>query len=467
MSEDIVISVKNITKTYRLYNSHADRVKESFHPFRKKYHHPFNALTDISFDVEKGETLGIIGRNGSGKSTLLQIICGILKPTSGVVEVKGRLSALLELGAGFNPEFTGRQNIYMNCAILGLTREEIDARFDDIVAFADIGDFIGQPVKSYSSGMYVRLAFAVAINIDPDILIVDEALSVGDEGFQRKCFSRIRQIQERGVTILFVSHGAGTIIELCTRAMLFDQGELILNGSPKKVVSYYYKMIFAHRERVEELKNEWQKNPNRLNIVWDDVEDENKQETVKTDKRGIEKELNEVPPQESFYDPGMVPQSTVYYEKHGAIIKNPHLTTTGGTQVNILANGEEYIFTYSVFFERPAFQVSFGMLIKTVSGLEIGGGATASIGGGVDYIEGGTCWSVNFCFRCLLNPGMYFLNAGLVGIVNGSEVYLDRNIDIAMFRVQEKEELTSTAIVDFIKHSNASMVEEMPKIEVA
>jgi ABC-type polysaccharide/polyol phosphate transport system ATPase subunit len=182
MSEDIVISVKNITKTYRLYNSHADRVKESFHPFRKKYHHPFNALTDISL----------------------------------------------------------RQNIYMNCAILGLTREEIDARFDDIVAFADIGDFIGQPVKSYSSGMYVRLAFAVAINIDPDILIVDEALSVGDEGFQRKCFSRIRQIQERGGTILFVSHGAGTIIELCTRAMLFDQGELILNGSPKKVVSYYH-----------------------------------------------------------------------------------------------------------------------------------------------------------------------------------------------------------------------------------
>jgi len=461
MSEDIIISAKDLTKTYKLYNSHIDRVKETFHPFRRKYHHPFNALADVSFDVKKGETLGIIGRNGSGKSTLLQIICGILIPTSGRIEVKGKLSALLELGAGFNPEFSGRQNVYINGAILGLERDEIDLRFDDIAAFADIRDYIDQPVKSYSSGMVVRLAFAVAINIDPDILVVDEALSVGDEAFQRKCFARIKQIQERGGTILFVSHGSGTIVELCNRAILFDEGELLLCGSPQKVVSQYHKMIFAPPERVEELKNEWRKDPNRLKLVGDEVEDENKQETTKTNKSSIEKELNEELQQESFYDPGMVPQSTVYYEKNGAIIENPHVTTIKGKKVNIIVNRGEYIYTYSVYFDRPAFQVRFGMLIKTVSGLEIGGGVTAPLGKGIEYIREKTRYEVQFCFHCLLSPGVYFLNAGVLGIVNDSEVFLDRNIDIAMFRVQEKENLISTAICDFVKHSEISMVEKV------
>ena len=218
MVDDIVINLKNITKTYRLYNNHADRVKETFHPLRKKYHHSFNALTDVSLDVKRGKTVGIIGRNGSGKSTLLQIICGILQPTSGIVEISGRISALLELGAGFNPEFTGRQNIYMNCAILGLTHEEIKARFDDIVAFAEIGDFIGQPVKTYSSGMYVRLAFAIAINVNPDILVVDEALSVGDTLFQSKCFAKFKEFQEKGITILFVTHAMDLITRYCSSA---------------------------------------------------------------------------------------------------------------------------------------------------------------------------------------------------------------------------------------------------------
>ena len=202
MNKDIAISVKNITKTYKLYDSHADRVKEAFHPFRKKYHHTFNALSDVSFEVKKGETFGIIGRNGSGKSTLLQIICGILQTTSGSVEVNGRVSALLELGTGFNPEFTGRQNVYINGSILGLSHEEIEIRFDDIAAFADIGEFIDQPVKTYSSGMYVRLAFAVAISVEPDILIVDEALSVGDINFRNKCMKRIRALKDLEPSIL-------------------------------------------------------------------------------------------------------------------------------------------------------------------------------------------------------------------------------------------------------------------------
>ncbi len=467
MINNIAIRVNEVTKTYKLYDTHADRVKEAFHPLRKKYHRPFNALTDVSFDVNKGETLGIIGRNGSGKSTLLQIICGILQPTSGSVEVNGRVSALLELGAGFNPEFTGRQNVYINGSILGLAHEEIETRFDEIAAFADIGDFIDQPVKSYSSGMVVRLAFAVAISIEPDILIVDEALSVGDEAFQRKCFARIKQIQEKGGTILFVSHGAGTIVELCNKALLIDQGELLTGGSPKQVVSYYHKMIFAPPERIEEMKKEWQGDPNRLNLVWDENEEEKENESEKSSENGVEKKDKEKPAQESFYVPDMSPQSTIYYEKNGAIIDNPHITTLQGKQVNILVNGEEYIYTYSVFFERPAFQVRFGMLIKTVSGFEIGGAATAPIGEGIDYVESATSWCVKFRFRCLLNPGAYFLNAGVLGVVNGSEDYLDRNVDIAMFRVQDNENRTATAIVNFIKHAEVVMVEEETNFDVA
>lgn len=467
MNEEIAISVKDITKTYKLYDTHADRVKEAFHPLRKKYHRSFNALSDVSFDVRKGETIGIIGRNGSGKSTLLQIICGILQPTSGSVEINGRVSALLELGAGFNPDFTGRQNAYINGSILGLTHEEIDARFDELAAFADIGAFIDQPVKSYSSGMVVRLAFAVAISIEPDILVVDEALAVGDEAFQRKCFAHIEQIQKRGGTILFVSHAAGIIVELCDQALLLHQGELLIGGSPKQVVSYYHKMIFAPPERIEEMMKEWQGDPNRLNLVWDENEEEEKNGSIEEKANGIERKEKEEPTQESFYVPDMVPQSTIYYKKRGAVIDNPHITTLDGRQVNILVNGEEYIYTYSVYFERPAFQVRFGMLIKTIRGFELGGSATAPMGEGIDYVESATNWCVKFRFRCLLNPGVYFLNAGVLGMINGSEEYLDRNIDVAMFRVQENEALTSTAIVDLIVHSEASMIEQTPKSDVA
>ncbi len=240
---EYAINVKNVTKTYRLYNSHADRVKEAFHPLRRKYHRPFNALEDISFDVKRGEPLGIIGRNGSGKSTLLQIVCGILQPTSGSVEVDGRISALLELGAGFNPEFTGRENVYINGAILGLKRGEIAARFDDIARFADIGDFINQPVKTYSSGMYVRLAFAIAINVEPDILLVDEALSVGDARFQQKCMAKIRKFCQTG-TVIFVSHDTAAVTELCPRAIWIESGRIRLDGPPKFVVERYLQFMY-------------------------------------------------------------------------------------------------------------------------------------------------------------------------------------------------------------------------------
>jgi homopolymeric O-antigen transport system ATP-binding protein len=249
MIEDIAISVKNITKTYKLYDTHADRVKEAFHPLRKKYHNPFNALTDVSFDVNRGETLGIIGRNGSGKSTLLQIICGILQPSSGNVEVDGKVSALLELGAGFNPEFTGRQNVYINGSILGLTHEEIENRFDEIAAFADIGEFIDQAVKSYSSGMYVRLAFAVAISVNPDILIIDEALSVGDINFRNKCMKRIRTLKDSGVTILFVSHDLGTVQTVCDKGIWLAEGDIRNEGSAVSVCQEYYSFMTGDKSQ--------------------------------------------------------------------------------------------------------------------------------------------------------------------------------------------------------------------------
>lgn len=238
-ADDVSIRAGNLTKIYKLYDTPKDRVREALHPFRKKYHRPFHALDDVSFEVKKGETIGIIGRNGSGKSTLLQIICGVLHPTSGGVDVNGRVSALLELGTGFNPEFTGRENVYLNSSILGLTKAETDARFERIERFADIGDFIDQPVKTYSSGMYIRLAFSVAINVDPDILVVDEALSVGDIFFQHKCMTRMRQLMKQGVTIVFVTHDMGAVKSLCGEAILLRRGKVAATGRAEDVVNEY------------------------------------------------------------------------------------------------------------------------------------------------------------------------------------------------------------------------------------
>ena len=219
MSEDIVIDVRNLSKCYKLYDRPVDRMKEALSPLRRNYHRDFYALQDISFTVRRGETVGIIGKNGSGKSTLLKMVTGVLTPSGGSKDIRGRISALLELGAGFNPEFTGIENIYMNGTIMGYSRQEMDAKVQDIVSFADIGDFIHQPVKMYSSGMFARLAFAVAINVEPDILIVDEALSVGDVFFQNKCFKRFEDLKKSGVTILFVSHDMGSIRQLTSRVL--------------------------------------------------------------------------------------------------------------------------------------------------------------------------------------------------------------------------------------------------------
>lgn len=251
MSSDAAIRVHNLSKRYQIYDRPHDRLKQSLYPRLQKlvgkppkqYHREFWALKDVSFEVEKGETIGIIGRNGSGKSTLLQLICGTLTPTGGAVETNGRVAALLELGSGFNPEFTGRENVYMNASILGLTEAEIDARYDDIVAFADIGEFIEQPVRTYSSGMYVRLAFAVNILSNPEIMIVDEALAVGDMAFQAKCMTALNRIQERGTTVLFVSHDIGALKSLCSRGVYLERGTIQEIGPAGDVAEHYIRRM--------------------------------------------------------------------------------------------------------------------------------------------------------------------------------------------------------------------------------
>jgi len=250
MSNDIIISVKNLTKIYKLYESPLDRLKESLHPSRRQYHQDFHALDNVSFDVKKGETIGIVGKNGSGKSTLLKIITGVLTQTTGNIKVNGKVSALLELGAGFNPELTGLENVYFNGAIMGYTHEEIEARLDNILSFADIGEFINQRVKTYSSGMFVRLAFAVSINVEPEILIVDEALSVGDMYFQAKCMSVINNLRENGTTMLIVSHSTNVIKSICNNAVYLKDGKLVSFGHAGEVIDNYEKDM---RENINSL----------------------------------------------------------------------------------------------------------------------------------------------------------------------------------------------------------------------
>jgi lipopolysaccharide transport system ATP-binding protein len=395
----------------------------------KQYYREFWALKDISFNVKRGETIGIIGRNGSGKSTLLQLICGTLAPTSGSVETNGRVAALLELGSGFNPEFTGRENVFMNGAILGLSLEEVEARFADIIAFADIGDFIEQPVKTYSSGMVMRLAFAVAINVDPQVLVVDEALSVGDERFQRKCFSRIEAIKKGGSTILFVSHSGSTVIELCDAAMLIDSGELLSTGAPKAIVGEYQKLLYAPHTKLSTIRDEIRSSiccPSLQNDKIDIWQTDMSLEGVRSSKTD----------REEFFDPNLVPQSTVAYESQGAYIESPEIHSLGGRKVNCIVRGRKYLYTYKVSFRITATNVRFGMLIKTVSGLELGGGVSApTMAQAIPHIAQDSEAHVEFGFTVALNPGTYFLNAGVIGLVGAEEVFLHRILDACMFVV--------------------------------
>lgn len=261
--DEVVIKAENLSKSYKIFESNRDRFKEAFNPFGKRYSRDFFALRDISFEVRRGENIGLIGQNGSGKSTLLKIITGVLTPTSGSIEVRGRIASLLELGAGFNPEMTGVENIYMNGLLVGYSREVMDNKIDEIITFADIGDFIRQPVKTYSSGMFARLAFAVNAFVEPDILIVDEALSVGDAFFQRKCIDKMHAMIDGGVTVLFVSHDVFAVKSLCKRAFLLRAGEIVMDASAKDVIAAYQNDIFQSQNDFAEN----QTNKRRLDAI--------------------------------------------------------------------------------------------------------------------------------------------------------------------------------------------------------
>lgn len=440
MSSEIAIKVENLSKCYHIYEKPRDRLLQMLLRGNKKYYREFWATNNLSFEIKKGETVGIVGRNGSGKSTLLQMICGTLNPTSGNIEANGRIAALLELGSGFNPEFTGRENVYLNAAVLGLDKAETDARFDDIVAFSEIIDFIDQPVKTYSSGMLVRLAFSVAIHVDPQILVVDEALSVGDELFQRKCISRIQEIKENGATILFVSHSGATITEMCDRAILIDSGELLSFDTPKIIIGQYQKLLYASTEKRQFIRESIISSTNQSNIDIDRSPQESKP-APSNESALVTKE---------YFDPSLRPTSTIEYVKNGASIEDASIQSLSGERLNNLNKNGTYKYTYRVRFLNTATNIRFGMLIKTTTGVEIGGAHTAShISKGIPVIEKGTVVEVEFFFNCNLNPGTYFLNAGVTGCIDGAETYLHRLLDIEIFRVLPAPESLATAIVDF------------------
>ena len=443
-SKEVVIRIESVGKMFHIYDAPADRLKQFLLPrlskllFRKasNYFLPFWALKDISLEVKKGQTLGILGRNGSGKSTLLQIVCGTLTPSSGEVESKSRVAALLELGSGFNPEFSGRDNIFLNAALLGLTQEETVKRYDAIVDFADIGPFLEQSVKTYSSGMVVRLAFAIAISVDAGILVIDEALAVGDELFQRKCYSKLETLKSQGVTILFVSHSASAILDLSDKALLLDRGEMLALGEPKYVVGQYQKLLYAPEELRESLRSELKET-----LVGSEGSD-----AVLAEDSGIDGNQNT----DEFYDPGLAPESTIEYESHGGLIRNTKISTLDGVQVNNLVKGRVYLYSYEVHFNRVITNVQFGMMIKTTAGMELGGGTSSdSTKTGISETKIGETDQVRFEFRCALNAGVYYLNAGVVGTIAEEEFFIHRLLDCCCFRVCSEVKTCSSGIVDF------------------
>jgi lipopolysaccharide transport system ATP-binding protein len=452
--DDISLSVSNLTKTYRIFGHPGDRVKQALSFGLKKYHDEFTALKDVSFDVNKGETIGIIGRNGSGKSTLLQLICKILKPTSGTVDVRGRVSALLELGAGFNPEFTGTENVYFQGSFMGLTKAQMSDRFDDIAAFADIGDFINQPVRTYSSGMFVRLAFAVAINVDPDILIVDEALAVGDASFQSRSFRKILDFRDTGKTILFVSHNLNQISRMCDRCLLLNQGELLLVGEPKKVVGQYRRLSNAAPGTHEKISRQIQEMTSSSQNCNDNLGggDGSYRVIDATESQGDG--LCE------FFDHGLSSTSIVPYESQGATIEQPKIVTEAGECVNNLFSGTRYHYVYRVHFDKSARNVRFGFMIKTPSGLELGGATSEqSTSKGLIDVPKDSIIDVDFSFDCVINTGEYYINAGVVGEVDGEDIFLHRLLDAVLFRVIESHDSCSVEMVNFGARSEIQFVD--------
>ena len=399
--QKFAVRVQGLYKSYKLYASPRDRLKEAFHPFGKKLHRTFNALEDVSMEIPRGSTTGIIGRNGSGKSTLLQSICGIVTPTRGQVEVDGKIAALLELGAGFNPEFTGRDNLYINGAILGLSTTDIDSRLQDILDFADIGEYIDQPVRSYSSGMYVRLAFAIAIHVDPEILIVDEALAVGDIHFQARCFDRFHQFREQGVTVIFVTHDLNMVTRYCDHAYLLDKARVVHNGSPREAVAAYRKLEVDYGA---------------------DAEDEDGESETDT---GEESELDifETNPYE------------VRYGNNKATILDGGIYAPSGEPVQTLDSGERYTVRMRIRFEQGIVDPVFAFTIKDIKGTEIAGTNTHFSNIQTGTFAADEIVTIEFSQNINLNAGSFLLSLGCVALGGDKLEIYDRRHDFISFQI--------------------------------
>lgn len=470
MSYDVAISLSGVSKHYTMYKRPEDRLKQMVIPKLMRlvgqrgtdYYTQFSAVQELSLNIPRGQTLGIVGRNGSGKSTLLQLICGTLTPSTGDVAVNGRIAALLELGAGFNPEFTGRENVYLNASIMGLSHDEIEARFERIEKFANIGQFIDHPVKTYSSGMYVRLAFAVSINVDPDVLVVDEALAVGDEAFQRKCFARLDEIRESGATILFVSHSAESVLQLCDRAIMMEAGEVLMDGVPKTVVHNYQKLLSMSEEQAVLARQELR----RANLAKENLgllsTESNQTPDASNLSETIEAEA------QSWYDPSLVPETTVSYQENGARISDARFVNTRGETVNVLQIGQRYHYEYKVSFEKDVRDVIFGMQLKTLAGVILTGINNVSLRSEQPcQANAGQTLYVRFEFECRLLPGVYLTDTGLLSLRDEDGHFLHRVLDTTMFRVAPDSSSVSIGFFDFNPRMTVYSDQTKPMLDYA
>ena len=411
------ITVKDVTKIYKLYDKPIDRLKEALNPFHKEYHKKFYALNNLSFEVKKGETVGIIGTNGSGKSTILKIITGVLTPTTGEVEVNGVISALLELGAGFNMDYTGIENIYMNGTMMGFSKKEMDAKLQEILDFADIGDFVYQPVKTYSSGMFVRLAFALAINVEPEILIVDEALSVGDVFFQSKCYRRMEEIRQKGTTILMVTHDMGSIIKYCDKVVLLNKGNFVAEGAPGHMVDLYKKILAGQMEGLEAAK---------------DVDSDFSGETA--GKKQKEKTY-QLPHGKLMKDSLTINSNRTEYGDGRAEIYDLGLFDQRGNLTNLLLKGEEFTIKEKIRFAAPIQSPIFTYTIKDKKGTDLTGTNTMFEGTDIKPVKAGDEYEVSFTQKMTLQGGEYLLSMSCTGFEQGEHTVYHRLYDVANITV--------------------------------
>ena len=423
-NNEYAIQVQDVSKIYKLYDKPIDRLKESLSLTHKNYHKDFFALSDISFNVKKGETVGIIGTNGSGKSTILKIITGVLTPTSGQVRVSGVISALLELGAGFNMDYTGIENIYMNGTMMGFSKKQMDEKLPDILEFADIGDFVYQPVKTYSSGMFVRLAFALSINVEPEILIVDEALSVGDVFFQSKCYRRMEEIRKNGTTILMVTHDMGSVIKYCDRVVLLNKGHYVAEGAPGKMVDLYKKILANQMDDLEEElleMNDFSGGMDNGAETKDNVPEKNIEE--KTVHSGLMKDKITINPNRTEYGNGK------------AEIYDLGMFDERGNLTNLLLKGEYFTIKEKIRFHDSIQAPIFTYTIKDKKGADLTGTNTMFEGAEIRPVKNGDEYEVNFRQKMTLQGGEYLLSMSCTVFEQGEHTVYHRLYDVANITV--------------------------------